>query len=261
MASSMGLRISRLGALLAIGAPVLALVAVVGSGQGFWHFSVGLMALRWMLFPALAGLALAAVALLLGLIGKGRAGLGRAGVVLPIVALLVGGIYVWQVLVVRNQAETAPPIHDVATDLAVLPQFTALSVRPDNLDNVPDRDRADLAALDNRQRWERYHREAYADIAPLVLQAPPARVYDAAVALVGKRGWQVALADRAAGRIEATETVSLFNFKDDVVILLAPVPGGTRVDMRSVSRVGVSDLGYNARRIRSFLDDLKKAKV
>lgn len=261
MATSMGLRISRLGALLAIGAPVLVLAGIVGSGQGLWHFSVGLNLLRWMFFPALAGMALAAVALILGLIGRGRAGLGRGGLVLPIIAILVGGIYVWQVLDVRKLAEEAPPIHDITTDLTAVPQFRALSVRADNFEVVPDRDRADLASLNNQQRWETYHREAYPDVAPLIINAPPAEVFDAAVALVGKRGWQVALADRSAGRIEATETVSLFNFKDDVVILLAPVPGGTRVDMRSVSRVGVSDLGYNARRIRSFLADLRKAKA
>jgi uncharacterized protein (DUF1499 family) len=60
-------------------------------------------------------------------------------------------------------------------------------------------------------------------------------------------------ADSAAGRIEATATTRWFGFKDDVVIRIEPDPAGSRVDMRSVSRVGESDVGTNARRIRAYL--------
>lgn len=253
IARSPGLRIAQLGAALGIGAPLVALAAAIGSGQGLWHFAVGLTALRWMLYLAAAGLLISVVALIWGLVRRGSVPLW-----LPVLAMAIAAIYVWQVLGVRQLAEQNPPIHDVTTDLASVPQFTALAVRPDNFDTVPDRDRADLKPLSNEQRWAVYHREAYADIAPLILGAPPARVYDAAVELVGDRGWQIALADRAQGRIEATDTVSLFRFKDDVVILITPAPGGARVDMRSVSRVGVSDLGYNAARVRAFLADLRR---
>jgi uncharacterized protein (DUF1499 family) len=60
-------------------------------------------------------------------------------------------------------------------------------------------------------------------------------------------------ADSSAGRIEATATTPWFGFKDDVVIRVAPDPAGSRVDVRSVSRVGQSDVGTNARRIRAYL--------
>ena len=43
---------------------------------------------------------------------------------------------------------------------------------------------------------------------------------------------------------------------DDVVIRVAETPQGTRVDMRSKSRVGQSDLGANAERVRTFLAEL-----
>ncbi|MGH7254552.1 MAG: DUF1499 domain-containing protein, partial [Nitrospirales bacterium] len=48
-----------------------------------------------------------------------------------------------------------------------------------------------------------------------------------------------------------------FGFKDDVVIRITPVGDDTRVDVRSVSRVGRSDVGTNAQRIRTFLKRLQ----
>ena len=51
-------------------------------------------------------------------------------------------------------------------------------------------------------------------------------------------GWDLVAADAAAGRIEATDTTFWFGFKDDVVIRVRPANGGSRVDVRSLSRVG-----------------------
>jgi uncharacterized protein (DUF1499 family) len=68
-------------------------------------------------------------------------------------------------------------------------------------------------------------------------------------------GWKIVDENQAEGRIEATATTRWFGFKDDIVIRIAPSAGnGSRVDIRSVSRVGRSDLGTNARRIRAFLE-------
>jgi len=71
-------------------------------------------------------------------------------------------------------------------------------------------------------------------------------------------GWDLVAADATAGRIEATDTTFWFGFKDDVVIRVRPAHGGSRVDVRSLSRVGVGvgDVGTNAKRIRAYLDVL-----
>ena len=67
-------------------------------------------------------------------------------------------------------------------------------------------------------------------------------------------GWDLVEANATAGRIEATDTTFWFGFKDDVVIRVTPADGGSRVDVRSLSRVGGGDAGTNAKRIRAYLD-------
>jgi uncharacterized protein (DUF1499 family) len=59
-------------------------------------------------------------------------------------------------------------------------------------------------------------------------------------------------------RIEATDTTTFFGFKDDIVVRLTPIAGRTVVDVRSVSRIGRSDVGTNARRIREYLAALSR---
>jgi uncharacterized protein (DUF1499 family) len=84
-------------------------------------------------------------------------------------------------------------------------------------------------------------------------------VFAAAVAVARDLGWEIVAADAAEGRLEATATTRWFGFKDDVVVRVRPRPGGARVDVRSLSRIGVSDLGTNAARVRAFLARLRAA--
>lgn len=145
-------------------------------------------------------------------------------------------------------AGNVPPIHDITTDLADPPQFTALDV--EELSTGPF----------SREEWRAFHEGAYGDIEPIIIDKPPRQVLANAQALAENRGWEIAAYDAEAGRMEATATAGYVRFYDDVVIEVTPVAdGSTRVDMRSVSRVGVSDVGYNAARIASFLADLRAA--
>ncbi len=99
----------------------------------------------------------------------------------------------------------------------------------------------------------------YPDVQPAFLAAPPAEAYSKALDLVGRGAGRWWPADEAERRIEATDTTRWFGFKDDIAIRVSAVPDGTsRVDLRSVSRVGRSDVGTNARRIRAFMADLSK---
>ena len=70
-------------------------------------------------------------------------------------------------------------------------------------------------------------------------------------------GLEIVNEDTAAGMIEATATTFWFGFKDDVVVRVRATASGSIVDIRSVSRVGQSDLGANAKRIRAILHGIE----
>jgi uncharacterized protein (DUF1499 family) len=99
-------------------------------------------------------------------------------------------------------------------------------------------------------------KKAYPDIVPVLLDTPPAQAYARAERAAHALGWDIVAAVPGELRIEATDTTLLFGFKDDIVIRIAPAGKGSRVDVRSLSRVGKSDLGVNANRIRKYLGQL-----
>jgi uncharacterized protein (DUF1499 family) len=67
------------------------------------------------------------------------------------------------------------------------------------------------------------------------------------------QGLEIVAVDSDAGLVEATATTFWFGFKDDLVVRVEAIESGSRVDVRSVSRVGQSDVGQNAKRIEKFL--------
>ena len=251
-----GRRLSWAALALSVGGLAVALVAAVGSGAGAWSFMTGFGILRYAFFAAIAGGLLAIIAFFMA--RRGGLHTGRLNLIALIIALAFGGYLMSQIATARQ----VPAIHDATTDLADIPQFGTLKVRSDNLEKIPDLDRPELAALDPESRWKAIHREAYGDLRGLRLPLDVADTMKRAEALVKARGWQIARTDRQDGIIEATATTFFFRFKDDVVVRVRrdPArPGGAIVDMRSISRVGQSDIGVNAQRIRSFLADLRTA--
>ncbi len=247
---------SSLGVLLGIGAPMIALGMALATGAGMLGWETSLGSLFILPYAAMAGGALAFIALIALAIGR------RWRLMLwPAIALIVAGAFVAVVSYSFGKAATVPPIHDVTTSLDNPPAFETLTLRADNLENVPDGGDETLAALEPEARWRRYHEQAYGDIRPITVPVPVAEAVAAAEMLVDERGWELAAVDPATGRLEATDTVSIYRFKDDVVLRITPDPNGpgSVVDMRSVSRVGISDLGVNADRIRAFLADLEAA--
>ena len=236
-----------------VGALVWGAVAAVGTGWGFWAYTSGL--------KGVAGAFLLGVAaLLMGLVQEWRV---RKSTTPPLrarrwVGMLFALVYVGWVGTFLVKALTVPAIHDISTDLADPPAFQTLQMRADNLDNVPGADDAKMRGMTPEQRWAMVHQKAYGDIRSVRVNEPVASVVAKAERLAKARGWDVAISLPEEGRLEATETSAFFQFKDDVVLRVRPsaTGAGSIVDMRSVSRVGQSDLGMNAKRVRSFLADL-----
>lgn len=245
--------LTRAALVLTIGGLAAALIAAIGSGQGMWSFRGGFDVLRWAFYAAVAGGVLALLAFVLGRRSGVRS--GRLNLLALVVALAFGGYVARQVA----KASSVPAIHDVATNLDDLPQFAILKVRADNLEKIPDGDGA-TAALPPLERWKAIHRTGYSDLRTVPVSGGVADVTRRADALATARGWVIARSNPAAGALEATATSLFFRFKDDVVVRVRPDParpGGSIVDMRSISRVGGSDIGVNASRIRAFLGDIQ----
>lgn len=85
---------------------------------------------------------------------------------------------------------------------------------------------------------------------PLFTSASPAEVITEAHALMEQLGWQVRPSQEG---LEAVVTTGWFGFQDDVALRVFAGPKETRIDMRSASRQGQSDLGTNRARIEEFL--------
>ena len=147
-------------------------------------------------------------------------------------------------------ARMVPPIHDVTTDTANPPRF---------VDIIPLRAKAVNSAVYEGDKIAVLQVKAYPDIQPLVLSTLPDETFDRALMSARKLKWNIVATNRSEGRIEATDTTFWMGFKDDIVIRIAANDTGSRLDIRSESRVGKGDFGKNADRIRKFFKVFKSA--
>lgn len=214
--------------LLAVG---FLLLGGPGTRMGWWHFRMGLGMMQWAAYAGLGAIALGLIALMM----PGARALAAIAVVLGLVAFGLP----WNF---RREARAVPPIHDISTDTDDPPLFVALAERAG----------ATNPSAYGGPEIARQQKAAYPDLNPIVLPDPPARAFARVLEAVKSLGWEVAATDEQNGRVEATDTTKWYGFKDDVVIRIRPEGAGSRVDVRSVSRVGRSDVGANARRIRRF---------
>lgn len=211
---------------------------------------IGVLGLRPAFSVLTFGFWLGVLAALFGLVGlllalftrPHRYGLPAA------IALVLGVVAFAPPLMLMRKAKSVPPIHDISTDTANPPPFQALLPQRKTAPNGADYPGIETA---NQQH------AAYPDIHPMQFNNPPGNTFRATLAVAEDMGWQIAAQDAAKGHIEATATTAWFGFKDDIVIRTQADANGTRVDIRSDSRVGKSDVGANAARIRAFREKLR----
>jgi uncharacterized protein (DUF1499 family) len=201
--------------------------------------------LRW---AADAGL-LAAAASIAGLI-LSRRPFSRLRLLLSISGLVIGLLVVGILWSWWRTAQTVPPIHDITTDTENPPVFVSILPLRKDAPNTADYGGPEIAAK---------QKAAYPDLVPAMLPLPPPQAFEQALRTARTMGWTIVNSSPGEGRIEATDTTFWFGFKDDIVIRIAAGNQGSRIDVRSVSRVGRSDVGTNAKRIRTFLERLKKS--
>jgi uncharacterized protein (DUF1499 family) len=230
-----------IGAVVAL---VLLPMGALGSRLGIWSFGTGFLFLG-------GGAVLALIGLLGGIVGaivSMRTGRQADRVPLAIGVAVCVGILVFLGMQF-NTARSVPPIHNISTDVEEPPAFDVVKTLRGAGSNPLDYDAATLAPL---------QQAAYPGVVPLMLTAEPGAVFDATLDVLSSLSLEIVSSDRETLSVEAVATTFWFGFKDDVVVRIRATPeGGSRVDVRSVSRVGQSDLGANAARIGRILDGLR----
>jgi uncharacterized protein (DUF1499 family) len=216
----------RIALALALAAAFLLAASGLGVRAGLWPFRFGFGLFAGALFAGLAAAGLSAIVLVVPRLRAGAAALPLAALLLGLAAAAVPLEHVWRV-------KSLPYINDITTDTERPPQFSP--PRP------------------YEPHFAELQRLGYPALAPLELAAPPAQAFARAQAAARALGWEVVAADEKAGRLEAVATTRWFGFKDDIAVRVLASGAGSRVDVRSKSRVGRSDLGANAARIREFL--------
>jgi uncharacterized protein (DUF1499 family) len=222
-------------------------LAMAGSGTGY---RLHLWSLDWAFYVLAAGAALATAGGIWAAISLARADVRRRPRALPIAAAtlvaaaIASGTFISWLLTARD----VPGIHDITTDTDDPPAFEALRAARVAAPNGLDYGGHDVAVKQHA---------AYPDIVPIVLPIAPIDAFRRALMVAHSLGWEIAAADSGSGRIEATATTPWFGFRDDVAIRVRAAGNGSRVDVRSDSRLGGSDVGTNAARIRRFVSRLR----
>jgi len=216
----------------------------------------GLLEVQPGMFTFAGALAFGAIGILLALLSfipiwrQGLSGLGYS-----VTAILIGGLLLGYPAYLGYKAYKLPEIADISTDILDPPGFDAIRRLRSRATNPVQY--AGLHAAEQQ-------REAYPEISTLELTVPPKVAYEHALALVTKRRWLLMdarepIPGRRDGRIEAVARTPVMGFREDVVIRIRGNDEESRVDMRSSSRYGSHDIGSNASRIRSYLDNVEEA--
>lgn len=218
---------------------LLAVVYVIaGSRNGLVSYPTAFGVLRQI---GQCGAAVAVLAIVVGIIGRRSRSGGTqfAAVAAALMVGMVGYMYVYQV-----GPPPEPFMNDITTDLENPPAFSAvIPLRPEN-SNPIEHGGPEMAAN---------QRQAHPEIEPVISTLAPAAAFDRALEVAESLGWDIVAQDRNTGVIEAVDTTPFFRFKDDVVVRVQADGQGSRVDLRSHSRIGLTDLGKNAARIMEFV--------
>ena len=222
---------------------VASLLALGASGPGFrlglWEFKTGIGLVKCAAYVSLAAVGACVLSVLFWMMGSTIVGQTPA-----FMGLVIGGFVLVWTLKWKHQLDSVPYIHDISTDTVNPPLFVAVLPLRVGAENTAEYGGPELAAQ---------QKEGYPELAPGWLRSSPEATFPRALQAAKEMGWEIVAADPKSLRIEATDTTAWFGFKDDVVVRLTPSPAGSRIDVRSVSRVGKSDVGTNACRIKAYL--------
>jgi uncharacterized protein (DUF1499 family) len=245
-----------LAAIAGLGLAAAALLAPLGVWLQLWDFRQGFSILRGaqpLVTWITVGCAL--IAAIVFVLGKRSADDRTTRNTAIAAAATIAAAIAWYIpqSYLPGEGSNIPPIHDITTDLANPPAFVAvMPLRGENSNTTVYGTSPNMTP----ERQADLQRQAYPDITTQYFDEPADQVFARALQAVDRLGWDLVAQSPEEGRIEATDTTFWFRFKDDVVIRIRETSEGSALDARSTSRVGVSDVGKNAQRLRAFFAEL-----
>ncbi len=226
---------------------IIGALAVIISGYGYqwgwWHFSTGFGIIPWGTGAVVLGVILA----LVGFIRSDKkmdAITFAACFSMLLTIAAIANLGYWYAEVQTGY----PPIHDITTNTLNPPRFEAI---------VPLRKDAPNSLKYNAETAAT-QKAFYPDIKTMQVAMDYEKTYDRALKTARSMGWRIVGESKQEGRIEAYEKLLWFGFIDDVVINVDTTSTGSKIDMRSISRLGRGDLGVNAKRIRVYFKKFKQ---
>ena len=220
------------------------LVGAIGVRIGLWPYGTGFTFLTGAAVLSVMGLFLGIIAYAVCL-SKGLQA-ERSGI---LIGILLSAVILAQLGMQYAAVTSHPVIHNISTDTLEPPVFNKLVA-------IREAEGANPLAYDAEVLAEQ-QQAAYPEVKTLVSAQPTNVLFNQAMVVLQDLGLEIVNEDTAAGMIEATATTFWFGFKDDVVVRIRATDNGSIVDVRSVSRVGRSDLGVNAKRIRAILNGIE----
>lgn len=228
-------------------APALVLFGALGTNFGLldWKFGFGTVAVDWAPKAAMAGIAVGLAAVLFSFADFRKLG------VLAVAALLVPAATLYGFHSFKKKAQSLPPIHDVSTNWDEPPMFSEAFMRQERKDAVNPVERDPRAPVREGSSWSgKRVADLNAEYCPGARPVP--RLVDAAEVREVLEDQGMTIFGEAPWRVEAYSRSAWFGFVDDVIVIMRP----GRTDVRSISRVGVSDVGANCERVTRIVEAL-----
>ncbi len=286
-AASAGWRLKVAGGALALSifAVLWFAVAALGTKYGVWgwQFGLGQMTIAWGKYVTFLAAGVALIALVIAFIKAPR----TKPVILALGAVLIAAMLLFRLVGFGAQAASLPPIHDIQTDWSdpvrfseallaqrktdeatnpvedapVIPQAPGIEDRWPGFGGMLVSDAQEQAENERTIEGETVPPAYDRPIQPLYFDQSPGEIAGYAQRIAESKGWTIFSKPQTGEDVEqtvmeATVSSGWFGFKDDVAVRVRAVDGATRVDMRSISRVGLSDLGENAKRVSAFMSEL-----
>ncbi|WP_157673921.1 DUF1499 domain-containing protein [Cognaticolwellia beringensis] len=214
-------------------------IAVIAYRMELWPMGVSFKIIK---YTGYASIAVLAVSILIGLftLFKKQYPLAKRCAFIAILSAIPAIGLSMQ----ASKAKSLPFLHQVTTDTVNLPKFNAIiALRGDN-SNPLAYDQEKLAPL---------QLAAYPKLKPILSQLDKDQAFAKALEVALSLGWEVVAKNEQQGIIEAVDTSALWAFKDDIAIRVQALGVSSKIDLRSISRIGGTDLGANAARVEKFI--------